>query len=78
MNEDNIRKIRQLISLVNELQAYIKLNHVGIRFMHFSVEVDISKPILISFFYYSQKTKSGGRWMQFTYEKMANICYKCG
>lgn len=51
MNEEDIRRIGKLIGPVNEVQADIKVNHIGTRFMRFIVEVDVTKPILVGFFY---------------------------
>lgn len=53
----------------------INSNHFGMKFIRFNMEVDITKPIPNGFFH---KTDKGGRWTQFTYERMADICYKCG
>lgn len=75
INEENMRRIGSLIGIVNEVQGNVNLTHVGSSYMRFSVELDVTKPIPIGFFH---KMNHGGRWMQFTYEKMVDIYYQCG
>lgn len=74
MNRANVSKIRRLISQVNAIQEDIMQNVMGMRYMCFSVEVDVTKPILASFLY---KVGLKVTWIQFSYERMIDICYRC-
>lgn len=51
-----MEKVSALISRVNEVQNSVDRSQVGMSFMQFNFEVDITKPILFGFL---NRTKSG-------------------
>lgn len=75
INKENVWKIARLVGRENFIMDGIEKTIVGTRYMRFSVEVDITKPLATSFFH---KQGFRGTWIQFCYEQMANMCYKCG
>lgn len=52
-----------------------RMNFVNIRYMRLQVEVDLRKSIPSGFLH---KLEGRKIWIQFQYEHMAEVCYKCG
>lgn len=75
LNRTNVEKIGNLIGSVNKVQEEVKQNLAGLRFLRFNVELDTTKPISSGFFH---KQGSGGTWVHFRYERLADFCYQCG
>lgn len=75
INKENVEKIARLVGRVNFIEDDIEQSIVGTMYMRFSVEVDIIRPLVVGFFH---KQRFGGTWIQLCYERMANMCYKCG
>lgn len=47
----NLKRIGELIGLINEVQEDISTNLIRTRFIRFNVDVDVTMPILIGFFH---------------------------
>ncbi|KAF4383802.1 hypothetical protein F8388_023494 [Cannabis sativa] len=74
-NLSNLKEMAAKASLVHELPSGIE-DAVGLSTLRFRATIDINKPIFCSFFLRRQKLKD--LWIQYKYEKLPKICFKCG
>lgn len=75
INKDNAMKISGLFKEVIRCEHSSQKNVLGMKFMRMQVEVDISRPLPTGFF---PKFEEGISWIQFRYERLEDLYYKCG
>ncbi|KAF4359926.1 hypothetical protein G4B88_028677 [Cannabis sativa] len=74
-NLSNLQEMAAKASPVHELPAGIE-DAIGMSNLRFRATIDINKPIFCGFFLRRQKLKD--LWIQYKYEKLPKLCFKCG
>ncbi|KAF4364770.1 hypothetical protein F8388_018446 [Cannabis sativa] len=74
-NLSNLQEIAAKASPVHEPPQGIE-DAVGLSTLRFKATIDIHKPIFCGFFLRRQKLKD--LWIQYKYEKLPKLCFKCG
>ncbi|KAF4371485.1 hypothetical protein F8388_002013 [Cannabis sativa] len=71
----NLSNLKEIASNVHELPPGIE-DAVGLSTLRFRATIDLNKPIFSGFFLRRQKLKD--LWIQYKYEKLSKLCFKCG
>ncbi|KAF4377610.1 hypothetical protein G4B88_006890 [Cannabis sativa] len=74
-NLSNLKEMATKASPVFELPNGIE-DAVGLSTLRFRATIDLNKPIFSGFFLRRQKLKD--LWIQYRYEKLPKLCFKCG
>ncbi|KAF4391672.1 hypothetical protein F8388_005437 [Cannabis sativa] len=74
-NLSNLKEMASKASPVFELPQGIE-DAVGLSSLRFRATIDLNQPIFSGFFLRRQKLKD--LWIQYRYEKLPKICFKCG
>ncbi|KAF4348394.1 hypothetical protein F8388_000663 [Cannabis sativa] len=78
-NKTNLQEMAGKVSTVYELPRHIEKNFergsFGMGTLRFRATVELSKPIFSGFFL--RRTGIKDLWLQYQYEKLPRICYKC-
>ncbi|KAF4371085.1 hypothetical protein F8388_020812 [Cannabis sativa] len=74
-NLSNLKELASKASPVHELPLGIE-DDVGLSTLRFWATIDLNKPIFSGFFLRRQKLKD--LWIQYRYEKLPKLCFKCG
>lgn len=75
MTKTNAEMIGNLFNKMLQFESYTRTNILGTKYLRMQVEVEINKPIPVGFFHNMGKK---GRWISFQYERLPDICYRCG
>ncbi|KAF4348167.1 hypothetical protein F8388_017732 [Cannabis sativa] len=79
-NKTNLQEMAGKVSTVYELPWHIEKNFergsFGMGTLRFRATVELSKPLFSGFFL--RRTGIKDLWLQYQYEKLPRICYKCG
>ncbi|KAF4400687.1 hypothetical protein G4B88_001242 [Cannabis sativa] len=79
-NKTNLQEMAGKVSKVYELPRHIEKNFergsFGMGTLRFRATVELSKPLFSGFFLWRTGIKD--LWLQYQYEKLPRICYKCG
>ncbi|KAF4394660.1 hypothetical protein G4B88_011121 [Cannabis sativa] len=79
-NKTNLQEMAGKVSTVYELPRHIEKNFergsFGMGTLRFRATVELSKPLFSGFFL--RRTGIKDLWLQYQYEKLPRICYKCG
>ncbi|KAF4369756.1 hypothetical protein F8388_018813 [Cannabis sativa] len=79
-NKTNLQELAGKVSSVYELPRFIEKNFergsFGMGTLRFRATIDLSKPLFSGFFLRRPGIKD--LWLQYQYEKLPKICYKCG
>ncbi|KAM6559789.1 hypothetical protein CsatA_029028 [Cannabis sativa] len=79
-NKTNLQELAGKVSAVYELPRLIEKNFergsFGMGTLCFRATVDVNKPLFSGFFLRRKGIKD--LWIQYQYEKLPNICFKCG
>uniref|UniRef100_A0A803QB76 Reverse transcriptase domain-containing protein n=1 Tax=Cannabis sativa TaxID=3483 RepID=A0A803QB76_CANSA len=74
-NLSNLKELASKASPVHELPQGIE-DAIGLSTLRFRATIDLNKPIYSGFFLRRQKLKD--LWIQYRYEKLPKLCFKCG
>uniref|UniRef100_A0A803QLQ2 DUF4283 domain-containing protein n=1 Tax=Cannabis sativa TaxID=3483 RepID=A0A803QLQ2_CANSA len=78
-NKTNLQEMAGKVSTVYELPRHIEKNFergsFGMGTLRFRATVELSKPLFSGFFL--RRTGIKDLWLQYQYEKLPRICYKC-
>ncbi|KAF4392061.1 hypothetical protein F8388_004390 [Cannabis sativa] len=74
-NLSNLKELASKASPVHELPQGIE-DAIGLSTLKFRATIDLNKPIYSGFFLRRQKLKD--LWIQYRYEKLPKLCFKCG
>ncbi|KAF4380784.1 hypothetical protein F8388_017138 [Cannabis sativa] len=79
-NKTNLQELAAKVSNVYELPKHIEKNFArgsfGMGTMRFRATVDLTKPLFSGF--YLRRTGLKDLWIQYQYERLPKICFKCG
>lgn len=75
MTKDNAEMIGKLFSKLVKYEAFTRTNIIGTKYLRLQVEINVNKPISVGFYHNLGKR---GRWISFQYERLPDLCYKCG
>lgn len=75
MTKANAKKIGGICPVVLSCEVSSRTNFIGKRYIGLQVEVDLRKPVPSGFLHSLAGRKM---WIQFRYERMVELCYKCG
>ncbi|KAF4402863.1 hypothetical protein G4B88_010315 [Cannabis sativa] len=74
-NRSNLKEMASRASPVHELPLGIE-DAVGMSTLRFRATIDLNTPIFSGFFLRRQKLKD--LWIQYKYERLPKLCFKCG
>lgn len=75
MTKKNVELIGNLFKKLLRYESSTRTNIIGTKYLRLQVEIDVNKPISGGFFHNMGK---GGKWMAFQYERLPDLCYRCG
>ncbi|KAF4403520.1 hypothetical protein G4B88_008166 [Cannabis sativa] len=74
-NLSNLKELASKASPVYELPTGIE-DAVGMSSLRFRATIDLNKPIFLGF--YLRRQRLNDLWIQYKYEKLPKLCFKCG
>ena len=74
--EDNLKRIGSQLGKVIEVDLVGEPGSAWKKFLRIRIDIPIKKPLLPSFFL--PRPNNYDSWIELKYEKLADICYKCG
>lgn len=75
MTKSNAEMIGNLFYKLVRCESTTRTNIIGSKYLRIQVEIDIHKPLQVGFFH---EIGNGGRWISFKYERLPELCYRCG
>lgn len=71
----NAELIGNLFHKLLRYESATRTNIIGTKHIRLQVDMDVRKPLPLGFFHDMGK---GGRWISFQYERLPDMCYRCG